>query len=63
MVVMNKDLQVHEQRQYYMKEHYEEDIYDREMLENDLRTAKDELLLQLKKTKQQLKLSHDKAEE
>jgi hypothetical protein len=34
-----------------MKEHYEEDIYDREMLENDLRTAKDELLLQLKKTK------------
>lgn len=40
-----------------MKEHYEEDMYDREMMENNLRVAKEELQGQLKRVKEQLKLA------
>ena len=43
-----------------MKEHYEEDMYDREVMENNLRVAKEELQGQLKRVKEQLKLAEDK---
>jgi peptidoglycan hydrolase CwlO-like protein len=51
IIVMSKDLQVHEERQYYMKEHYEEELYDSEIMENTLREEKNELSMQLKRTK------------
>ncbi len=54
---MTKDLQVHDERQYYMKEHYEEELYDREVSEQSVRGEKETLLGQVKRYKEQQKLS------
>ena len=54
---MNKDLQVHQERDYYMKEHYEEELYERELAEEQLQMTNQELQAVGKKLKEQLRLS------